>query len=119
MTAAGTATSNSPVTEYKLYWDNGDAAATNFIPLTLSSVLATEHTIVGVREGAVYRFKLQAVNILGPGPLSTEVSIRASDVPSQMKALATTRSKLNLVMTYSVPSDNGAAIEEYEIQIYD
>lgn len=89
--------------------------ATDFIELTLINALDTSHVIVGITEGAYYRFKVQAVNIYGAGPVSTAQSIRASDVPSQMNAPVTSRNQLNLVVDVNEPNNNGAALLEYEI----
>lgn len=51
VTASGLTTGNSAVTEYKLYWDNGNSAATSFLQLTLSTALATSHIVVGATKG--------------------------------------------------------------------
>jgi hypothetical protein len=56
--------------------------------------------------------------VYGSGLESAAQSIRASDVPSQMTALTTSRSGLNLVASFTAPSANGAAITSYEIELY-
>jgi hypothetical protein len=97
VTDAGLPTGNSAVTAYELLWDNGDSGLTTFVPLTLTTDLATSHTIVGVTEGASYRFVVRAVNIYGTGADSSEATIRASDVPSRMNTVSTTRSSLSVL----------------------
>jgi len=119
VTAVGLPTGNSAVTSYELLWDNGDSGLTTFVQLTLTSTLATSHTIVGVTEGAFYRFVVRAVNVYGTGVGSTEATIRASDVPSRVDALTTARSGLNVGASWSEPSDNGAAVTAYQIELWD
>jgi hypothetical protein len=113
VTSAGLPTGNSAVTSYELLWDNGDAGLTTFVQLTLSTDLATSHTIVGVTEGASYRFVVRAVNVYGTGDDSTEATIRASDVPSRVDTLTTSRSSLTAVASWAEPSNNGAAVSAY------
>jgi hypothetical protein len=119
VTAAGLPTGNSPVTSYELLWDNGDSSLTTFVQLTLTSTLATSHTIVGVTEGAFYRFVVRAVNVYGTGVDSTEATIRASDVPSRVDTLTTTRSGLSVDASWLEPSDNGAAVTAYQVELWD
>jgi hypothetical protein len=119
VTASGLPTGNSAILSYELLWDNGDSGLTTFLSLTLSSALATSHTIVGVTEGAHYRFVVRAVNIYGDGPDSTISSIRASDVPSQMSTLTTTRIGLDVRVSWVEPLHNGAAVTAYKIVVYD
>jgi hypothetical protein len=118
VTDAGTPTGNSAITAYKLLWDNGDGAAVSFIELTLTTALATSHTIVGITEGASYRFTVQAENIYGESAASTIATIRASGVPSQPPEVVTTRDGLNLVLQSTAPSSNGAAITDNEVLLY-
>lgn len=115
-TAAGLETGNSAILAYELFWDHGDAALTTFV--LLSDSLDTTKTVVGVSEGSYYRFTVRAVNIYGAGPDSAAVAIRASDVPSPMAAVVTTRDALNLTATFAEPATNGAPIVEYEILIW-
>lgn len=119
VTASGLPTGNSAILSYELLWDNGDSGLTTFLPLTLSSDLATSHTIVGVTEGTYYRFIVRAVNIYGDGLDSTISSIRASDVPSQMSTLTTTRISLDVFVSWVEPLNNGAAVTAYKILVYD
>lgn len=119
VTDPGLPTGNSDITAYKLLWDNGDGAAVTFVELTLSSALATSHTIVGIETaGSLYRFTIQAVNIYGESVASTIATIRASDVPSQPAEVSTTRSGLSLALSVTQPSANGADITATEVRIY-
>ena len=111
VTDAGTPTGNSAVTSYQLLWDNGDAARTDF--LSLMDDLVTSHTVVGVTEGAFYRFKIRAVNVYGAGIDSAEASIRASDVPSRMSSVTTTRDGTDVRAAFVTPNANGADVEKF------
>jgi hypothetical protein len=115
-TGAGLPTGNSAILSYELLWDNGDTTATTFV--LLRDALATTYTVVGVTEGSSYRFTVRAVNIYGAGPDSAAATIRASDVPSPMAAVTTTRDGLDLTASFTAPATNGAAIEEYEILLW-
>jgi titin len=84
----------------------------------LNDALVATYTIVGLTEGTSYRFKIRAVNIYGASPDSGEVTIVASDIPSKMDPMSTARSGTDIVSTFAAPADNGAAIERYEIMIY-
>lgn len=115
-TATGLETGNSAILSYQLYWDNGNSALTTFV--LLEDALVTTKTIVGVTEGSEYRFKVRAVNIYGAGADSAVATIRASDVPSPMAAVVTTRSGLNLTAAWTEPANNGAPVTAYQVQVW-
>jgi len=73
----GTATGNSAILSYNLYWDN--ALGTTNIEVIDS--LVTSHTLTGLVGGQNYLFKVRAKNIYDYGDFSSEVSVLASDVP--------------------------------------
>jgi large repetitive protein len=116
VTAPGLPTGNSPVLSYQLLWDNGQPARTDF--LLLVETTSPGYTLVGVTEGTTYRFRIRAVNIYGPGPASAPASIRASDIPSRMDPPSTARVATDIVVSWSAPAANGAALAAYEISVY-
>ena len=72
-----------PITDYKLFWDNGSAGA-SFVAATPSSVGdATPQVTVntGLSPGTFYQFKVLAVNEISDGALSDAVSFIAADYP--------------------------------------
>lgn len=74
---------------------------------------------MGVTKSLFYRFKIRGKNVYGSGAESAIQSIRASDVPSQMASASTARSGTSLVLTWSAPSENGAALTAYQITLKD
>jgi len=122
VTGTGLATGNSAILTYELLWDNGEPARTDFLLLAdvdAAGATPTSFTLVGATEGATYRFKVRAVNIYGAGPASPEASIVASDIPSRMEAVTTTRSGTDIILTWVAPAANGAALLAYEIKVRD
>jgi len=62
-------------------------------------------------------FKIRALNIYGWGDFSSEFTITASDVPSQM-AIVTTSLVLDTVrIDFDLPSNNGESIDTFDILI--
>jgi hypothetical protein len=84
----GTATGNSVITSYNLYWDAGSGSPT--FQLTDSNV--NQFTIQGLIAGVNYIFKVRANNVYGYGLNSASpfTSIQASDVPDIMAPITTT-----------------------------
>lgn len=114
MTTAGLPTGNSATLLYQLFWDNGEPARADFLLLIdKAGAGPTSHTLVGVAQGATYRFAVRAVNIYGSGPNSAASSIVASDSPSRMETLTTVRSGTNIVVSFAAPASNGAVITKY------
>ena len=116
VTAAGLPTGNSAVLSYQLLWDNGQPARTDF--LLLAQTTALGFTLVGVTEGATYRFQIRAVNIYGAGQASPAAPIRASDIPSRMASPSTVRAGTDIVVSWDPPASNGAALSAYEISVF-
>jgi hypothetical protein len=83
----------------------------------LSDDLSTTYTLVGLIEGATYRFTVRAANIYGPGPDSPISSVVASDIPDRMDPITTSRVNTDIITSFLAPADNGATLLEYEIVI--
>ena len=110
----GSATGNSPILSYSLYWDNGSGST--FLLLTDS--LATTYTVEGLTSGSAYQFKVEARNIYGFGSFSPISSIVAADVPHTMSAPVTSEAASTIQVAWSAPPNGGAAIQSYEVQLY-
>jgi hypothetical protein len=70
----------SPVTDYRIYWDHGNADGV-FVELVESTTPSLTYTLNTVDPGEIYSFKLTAINVVGESLKSTEVSIIASQEP--------------------------------------
>jgi hypothetical protein len=115
-------TGNSAILQYELLWDNGEPTRTEFLlvaEVDAAGASPTSYTVVGATEGATYRFMVQAANIYGSGPPSAAADVVASDIPSRMEAVTTTRDGTDIVLTWVAPADNGAALTAYEIVVLD
>lgn len=68
----------SPVTSYNVYVDNGSGTFTSY-----TNALATTYNTgsLGLTAGTIYMFKYSAVNMVGEGPLSDDISIMQAQVP--------------------------------------
>jgi titin len=70
----------SPVTDYKVYWDNGEGLG-NFYLKQATTTPAMSFTATSLTAGTTYSFKIAAVNLVGEGPLSLAKFIMAARVP--------------------------------------
>lgn len=73
------ATGDSPILSYNLYWDNGSGATT----IELCDTLVTQFTVTELQGGVNYLFKVRATNIYGYGAFSDEFSITAATQPGK------------------------------------
>ena len=119
VTAAGLATGNSPTLGYRLEWDNGNPALPGSAFLAFADQTALSKVLTGVVTGDTYRFAISAVNVYGAGPASTIASIVASDIPSQPVAPTTVRSGTDIIVSWLIPANNGAAISDQEVRVLD
>jgi fibronectin type 3 domain-containing protein len=116
-------TGSSAITNYKLYYDNGDGAATTF-SLLGSTGGATSFTqnagAGGISAGVTYRYQILASNVYGDGtklPLvASAFSTLAAAVPDQLAASTTVLSGGSVVVTWAVsPNVHGSAVTDYRI----
>jgi hypothetical protein len=120
-------TGASPITNYKLYYDNGDGAATTFTLLgsTGGATTFTQNSGAGgITGGTVYRYQIVASNVYGDGPklavVGSAFSKRAAAVPDQLAQTTTVLSGGNVVVTWAVsPNVHGSAVTAYRITFKD
>jgi hypothetical protein len=109
----GSATGNSALTTYSLFWDN--ASGTTSIELLTSSTLSTTYTVSGVSGGSTYRFKVRAKNIYGFGSFSTELVVTPSDVPGKASIPTTANSGTAVVVSWTAPNSHSSTIDAYAV----
>lgn len=108
----GTATGNSDILSYDLYWDN--ASGTSSIELVNS--LVTTYTVSGVSGGSTYKFKVRARNVYGYGSFSaTELSVTPSDVPGKVAIAEVKNVGTNVEIKWTAPNSHSSLISKYEI----
>ncbi len=73
----------------------------------------------GLNNGQIYYYRVRAVNALGAGPNSSEVSATPSQtatVPSAPQSLTAIASNAQVVLSWNAPSDNGGSpITNYRV----
>jgi hypothetical protein len=76
------------------------------------------YTIVGLLTHMPYKFRLQAKNIYGYGPLSEEITITTVDVPHIMDPVVTSYQGDDVLITWTEPSSGGSPILSYTIMLF-
>lgn len=107
----GSATGNSAITTYSLYWDNASGTTS----IELMNGLSTTYTVSGVSGGSSYRFKVRGKNIYGFGSFSTELVVTPSDVPGKASIPTTANSGTDVVVAWTAPSAHSSAIDSYQV----
>jgi hypothetical protein len=68
----------SDILTYEIWWNGGTTAGTTPQDiLTTTSSLITFYTVTGLTRGKIYMFKIRANNLVGPGPFTAIISLRA------------------------------------------
>jgi hypothetical protein len=106
------------ITDYKIYSDN---ASGNWAEIA-SGITERVYTASGLSSGLIYKFKVQARNSVGFGPLSEAVSILTAVVPDAPDAPTTSTVANDVLVQWISPSadslnEYGAAISGYKVLI--
>jgi hypothetical protein len=74
------------VTSYQVYWDEGIGSPLSFLMIStnLTQALITNN----IQSGFTYVFTVAAVNIIGTGPQSSSISLKAAEAPAKMTSVA-------------------------------
>ena len=68
-------------------------------------------------SGLTYRFKVQARNMFGLSPYTSETVINVGSRPDQPLSPSTTVVGSNVVVAWSAPNANGSPITSYRISL--
>jgi hypothetical protein len=82
-----------------------------------SSVATKSYTATGIVLGTTYEFTVEARNSIGYSSPSASVTILHALLASAPSAPTTTNSGTNVLIDWSVPANNGAAITSYTVLI--
>jgi len=94
----------SPITGYKIYYGTSPGNYTKNI--TVGNI--TNYTITGLAKGQKYYFAVSAINGVGEGPKSIEVSITTPcTVPSEPQNLTATGDYHMVCLEWDQPADSG------------
>ena len=97
----------SPVTGYDLYRATSSGGESQATPI---GVGGTSYTDSGLSNGTTYYYEVAAVNSLGVGQDSTEVSVTPATTPGPPRSLvARSGSPSGVALTWSAPSSNGGS----------
>src|SRR5439155_18689817 len=101
-----------PITKYRLF--RSTSSGTETIIGTVGNV--NSYTNLGLTGGTTYFYKVQAVNSVGPSPLSNEASATPTGAPSAPQNLQATAGTRNVTISWQAPaSDGGSPITNYRI----
>ena len=103
------------ISGYKIEQSTDNSTFTIAVADTAST--AVVHTISSLTPKTDYYFRISAINSLGAGLPSTAVIGTTWDVPDAIADLSGSVSGSDIVLTWSAPTDNGAAISKYIFQV--
>ena len=76
----------------------------------------TEYTRSDLTEGKSYRFKVSAVNYIGEGSESDELTLIAATVPDQaLPPIKTGSTKTSISIAWTAPDNGGTPITGYKV----
>lgn len=79
----------------------------------------TSATVTGLTNGTAYGFVVSAVNAIGTGAASSEVTstpAAAAAAPAQVTGLTATPGVSQVALSWTAPANNGAAITDYVVK---
>jgi fibronectin type 3 domain-containing protein len=102
----------APITNYTVY--RGDVSGNLTALITLGVQL--NYTDLGLENGHTYHYAVAALNSIGEGPRSMEVSAIPATVPSAPRNLTATLDGNDVILTWEAPEDDGGSpITNYTI----
>ncbi|HEY8109540.1 MAG TPA: fibronectin type III domain-containing protein, partial [Candidatus Nitrosotenuis sp.] len=111
----------SAITGYKIEYKSGSGSYSVLVANTASASTTYSHT--GLTSGTAYTYKISAINSIGTGNASSEVSAtptttsQPSTAPGTPSLSATAVSATQVNLSWSAPSDGGSAITGYKIEV--
>ena len=82
-----------------------------------SQVVEKSYTVTGLTGGNIYRFKIEAHNAIGYGPLSAAFGIMAAAVPGTPSPPRTVASGTSVVISWDLPYEGGSPVTGYIIKL--
>ncbi|HEX7131446.1 MAG TPA: fibronectin type III domain-containing protein [Iamia sp.] len=105
----------SAITGYKVTPYKGLTAQT---PQSFSGT-GTTKTVTGLTNGTAYTFKVQAVNAVGTGPLSTaSAAVTPVTTPGAPTGVTATAGNHQATVSWTAPANGGSAITGYKVTPY-
>lgn len=113
---SNTDTGYSAITTYRVY---NSTSGSDVLVGTLTAPTVTITFSSMTPSGNTFSYKVTAVNIHGEGPKSTAYNQLLAGIPDTMAAPVLTQSGTALTFTWSVPNNNGAALDKYTLLLLD
>ena len=103
--SAATSDGGSPVIDYQVSY----MPAGGIYSVLATGIAATSFTVGSLTADAFYTFKVTARNLIGLGPDSNEVIVRAAGKPSVPAApITSVNSNISVTITWVAPADGGS-----------
>jgi hypothetical protein len=109
--------SDLPITGYVLEMDDGFLGDFTEIYDGRENTQVLDHEVFGLEPQMIYRFRVVAIDVNGPGSYSLEVSLQACTPPSSIASpLIVEISKESFIMSWAAPTIlGGCPITDYEL----
>ena len=104
--AAPASDGGAPISGYEVYQGTSPGGETS-APVGGSPVTATSTTVTGLANGTTYYFTVAAVNGVGQGPASAEVSATPAAMPGAPVRLTATAGNAQVTLSWTAPASNG------------
>ncbi len=106
--------SNASISKYQYRQKEGSNNYGGWTDIGSSSATTTSHTVTGLTSGTQYTFKIRAVNPVGNGTESDEVSVTPRPRPAKPSGFAATAGDQQVLLEWTDPSDTN--ITTYQIR---
>jgi fibronectin type 3 domain-containing protein len=104
--AAPASDGGAPISDYDVYQGTSPGGETG-APVGGSPVTTTSTTVTGLVNGTTYYFNVAAVNRVGQGPASAEVSATPAAMPGAPARLTATAGNAQVTLSWTAPASNG------------
>jgi titin len=104
----------SAITDYAVEYKT--PAAATWSTFADGTSTTTSATVTGLTNGTAYLFRVAAINSVGIGTYSNEVTETPRAVPSAPTGLAGVPGNVQVALTWTAPAANGSAITDYMVE---
>ena len=104
----------SAITDYAVEYKT--PAAATWSTFADGTSTTTSATVTGLTNGTAYMFRVAAINSVGIGTYSNEVTETPRAVPSAPTGVAGVPGNVQVALTWTAPAANGSAITDYMVE---
>ena len=109
----------SPITKYQYQQKEDDSSFGSWTDISDSApggTNAVSYTVTSLTNGVAYTFRLRAVNGVGDGAETGEVSATPAGLPLTPGGFTATGGDMSVILRWTVADDNGSPITKYQYQ---